>query len=224
MFWRSLPLVGMLSIVLIAGCLRPWLQYRRHGTFGVLLFRSGRRDQNVRDALLVGLVALLIGQAVALAVEPRALKFAVGRRDAPQGLLEVAGAVLLFGGIALMAAAQLNLGASWRIGIKEGDAPGLVVGRLYRFCRHPIYLGLLMAIAGYAALLPTGLSLALLAATYGGVRVQAAAEEAYLERTYGEAWRAYARRTGRLLLGLGRLSSPPLRTAIRGTNGGDVRP
>ena len=120
-------------------------------------------------------------------------------------LLQIAGAILLGGGIALLAAAQLNMGASWRIGIKEGDAPGLVTGGLYRFCRHPIYLGLLTALAGYTALLPTPLSLALLTAAYIGVRVQAAAEEAYLERTYGDTFRAYARRVGRFLPGLGRL-------------------
>jgi protein-S-isoprenylcysteine O-methyltransferase Ste14 len=96
------------------------------------------------------------------------------------------------------------MGASWRVGIKEGEAPGLVTGGLYRFCRHPIYLGLLTAIAGYTALLPTPLSLVLLAATYAGVRIQAAAEEAHLARTYGDAYRDYARRVGRFLPRLGR--------------------
>jgi protein-S-isoprenylcysteine O-methyltransferase Ste14 len=205
MFWRSLPLAGVLLIVLIATCIRPWLQYRRHGTFGLLLFRSGRLAQNVRDLLLLVLVAVLIGQAVAHVSGPRALRFLVGGPNAPHGLLQVAGAALMFGGIALLAAAQLNLGASWRMGIKEGEAPGLVVGGLYRLCRHPIYLGLLTAIGGYAAMLPTALSLALLAVAYVGVRAQAAAEEAYLVRTYGDAYHAYARRTGRLLPGLGRL-------------------
>jgi protein-S-isoprenylcysteine O-methyltransferase Ste14 len=81
----------------------------------------------------------------------------------------------------------------------------LVRSGLYRFCRHPIYLGLLTAIAGYTALLPTPLSLALLAATYVGVRLQAAAEEAYLDRTYGDAYRDHARRVGRFLPGVGRL-------------------
>jgi protein-S-isoprenylcysteine O-methyltransferase Ste14 len=115
----------------------------------------------------------------------------------------------LFAGIAFLAAAQLNLGASWRVGINENEAPGLVKSGLYRFCRHPIYLGLLTALAGYAALLPTLLSLVLLAAAYVGARAQAAAEEAYLRRTYGEAFDAYARRVGRFLPAIGKVSDPP---------------
>jgi protein-S-isoprenylcysteine O-methyltransferase Ste14 len=205
MLWRYLPLAGMGLIVLIAGCVRPWLQYRRHGTFGILLFRSGRSTQTLRDGTLVVLMALLIGQAAAAASSRHASSLLVAEQGSLHGPLQWAGALLLLGGIALLAAAQLNLGASWRIGIREGEAPGLVTSGLYRFCRHPIYLGLLAALAGYAALLPTLLSLALLAAAYAGVRVQAAAEEAYLDRAYGAAFRAYACRVGRFLPGIGRL-------------------
>lgn len=115
------------------------------------------------------------------------------------------GALLLFGGIALLIAAQLDLGASWRIGIEEGASPGLVTGGLYRFCRNPIFLALIVIVAGYALLLPTRLSLILLVGAYIGVRQQASAEEAYLMRTYGDSYRAYARRVGRFLPGLGRL-------------------
>jgi protein-S-isoprenylcysteine O-methyltransferase Ste14 len=203
MFWRYLPLLGVLLIVLIAGCVRPWLQWRRHGTFGVLLFRSGRWAQTLRDAALVVLVALLIGQAANTAFGRHAPNLLIAAIGPVGDALQVVGAILLFGGIALLAAAQLNLGASWRIGINEREAPGLVTGGLYRCCRHPIYLGLLTALAGYAALLPTRLSLVLLAAAYIGARIQTAAEEAYLDRAYGEAFRAYARRVGRFLPGIG---------------------
>ncbi len=202
---RYLPLAGVTLLVFITACVRPLLQLRRHGTSGVLLFRSGRPAQTARDVLLVALLALLIGQAAVAAMGRRALGLLVAEEGAAHGALQIAGAILLIGGIALLAAAQLNMGASWRIGIKEGDAPGLVTGGLYRLCRHPIYLGLLTALAGYTALLPTPLSLGLLAAAYAGARVQAASEEAYLERTYGEAFRTYAHRVGRFLPGVGRL-------------------
>lgn len=76
---------------------------------------------------------------------------------------------------------------------------------LYRFCRNPIYLALLIVVAGYALLVPTLLSLALLIGTYVGSRQQTLAEEAYLARVYGDAYRAYARCVGRFLPGIGRL-------------------
>ncbi|HWE22140.1 MAG TPA: isoprenylcysteine carboxylmethyltransferase family protein [Hyphomicrobiaceae bacterium] len=205
MSWRYLPLAGVVLIVVITACVRPWLQWRRHGTFGILLFRSGRLAQTVRDALLVVLIALLVGQAAAAAFNRRGPGLLTAGQGAIHDVLQVAGATLLFAGIAVLAAAQLNLGASWRVGIKEDEAPGLVQDGLYRFCRHPIYLGLLTALVGYTLLLPTALSLALLAAAYVGARMQAAAEEAYLRRTYGEAFDVYARSVGRFLPGVGQL-------------------
>jgi protein-S-isoprenylcysteine O-methyltransferase Ste14 len=54
-------------------------------------------------------------------------------------------------------------------------------------------------------MLPTVLSLVLLAGAYLGIRLQIAAEERYLKRAYGDAFRDYAGRVGRLLPGLGKL-------------------
>jgi len=194
---RFVPLAGVLLVAAIACCWRPWLQLRRHGTWGIILFRSASRGQLLRDALMVVLFVLLLGQAALVAVSSE---------EVAPSLMQVAGAIVMLGGIALLVAAQLDLGASWRIGIDEGAKPGLVTGGLYRFCRNPIFLALMIIVAGYALLLPTRLSLVLLAATIIGVSQQARAEEAYLLDTYGESYREYARRVGRFLPGTGKLS------------------
>jgi protein-S-isoprenylcysteine O-methyltransferase Ste14 len=157
----------------------------------------------VRDALMVVLASLLLGQAIAAAFWPEALDPWIAAHSS--AALRAAGAALMLGGIALLVAAQLDLGASWRIGIEEDAGPGLVTGGLYRFCRNPIFLALLVTVAGYAILLPTALSLALLIGLCVGLRQQAAVEEAYLLGAYGDAYRDYARRVGRFLPGFDKL-------------------
>jgi protein-S-isoprenylcysteine O-methyltransferase Ste14 len=205
MVWRFVPIFGVLLLAAIAACWRPWLQFRRYGTWGISLFRSGSRGQDLRDGMLLVLFVLLAGQAIVAAGQPDL--------PLPAGLVEranyepvrYAGAALMIAGLAFLVAAQLDLGASWRIGIEQQATPGLVTDGLYRFCRNPIYLALLIIVAGYALLIPTLLSLALLVGTYVGSRQQTSAEEAYLERVYGDAYRAYARRVGRFLPGIGLL-------------------
>jgi protein-S-isoprenylcysteine O-methyltransferase Ste14 len=170
----------------------------------VILFRSGRWGQHVRDAMLVAFTLVILAQAVIAAVSPAPVLPLIG--DDP--LMQVAGIACLFGGVILVVIAQLQMGASWRIGIDEGPAPGLVTGGLYRFCRNPIYIALLSVVLGYTLLLPTRLSVALLIGSIIAVWQQVRTEEAYLLRTYGEEFQEYARDVGRFLPF--RLSNPAL--------------
>jgi protein-S-isoprenylcysteine O-methyltransferase Ste14 len=80
-----------------------------------------------------------------------------------------------------------------------------VTGGLYRFCRNPIYLGMLTMVTGLTALEPTALSLLLALTIYWCIRTQTLEEEVYLERTYGHEFVAYAGRVGRFVPKLGRL-------------------
>lgn len=194
---RFVPLVGVLLLIALAFFWRPWLQYRRHGTWGVILFRGGSWGQRLRDATLVVFTLVVLGQAVVAAARPALV--------ADHILLQAAGIVLLFGGVALVVIAQLQMGVSWRIGIDEKAAPGLVTTGIFRFCRNPIYLAMIIVTAGYAQLLPTLLSFVLLAGTIVGMSTQARTEEAYLLETYGDSFRDYARRVGRFLPGIGKL-------------------
>ena len=205
MLWRHLPLAGILSVIVIAGVLRPLWQFVRHGSFGVFLFRRGGAGQKLRDALLFVLVTAYAAHALTGARQPHWVRLLVAENGPAYEALQVIGAGLIIGGVILFAVAQLNLGGSWRIGIDEGSKPGMVSGGLYSISRHPIYLGFLTVFTGYAAMLPTPLSLGLLLGAYVGFRTQASAEEAYMLRTYGAPYREYARRVGRFLPGVGRL-------------------
>ena len=199
-----LPLIG---VVLFLGvlCWRSWWQRRRYDSPGVLLFQSRRWPEKLRDALGVVLVLFLVGQAVTAAAWPKSLARLDSTYHPAAEIWQATGTVLLFGGIALLVIAQLNLGASWRIGIEEGSSPGLVTSGLYRFCRNPIFFAILIMLTGYTSLLPTRLSLVLLVGAFIGIRQQVLTEEAYLGRTYGDGYRAYARRVGRFVPGIGRL-------------------
>jgi protein-S-isoprenylcysteine O-methyltransferase Ste14 len=200
----GLPLIGVVLFLAVL-CWRSWWQRHRYGRPGLLLFRSRRWQDKLRDGLGVVLILLLVGQAVMAAASPKALVPLDATDHAAAEIWQVTGTVLMFAGIALLVVAQLNLGASWRIGIEEGSRPGLVTSGFYRFCRNPIFFAILIVLIGYTLLLPTRLSLALLVGAFIGIRQQVLTEEAYLSRAYGDAYRAYAQRVGRFMPRIGRL-------------------
>ena len=206
--FSDLPLAGVLLLAAIVFAWRPWLQRRRHGSWGIVLFKPGNRAQTARDTMMVVMFALLLGQAIVAARWPGALSLSEADLRAGPGVRHNLGAVLMTGGLVLLIAAQLGLGASWRLGIEEAARPGLVTGGLYACCRNPIFLALLAFLGGYTLLVPTLLSALVLAGGYVAIRQQIAAEELYLLRAYGDAYRDYARRVGRLVPGIGKW--PPL--------------
>jgi protein-S-isoprenylcysteine O-methyltransferase Ste14 len=205
MIWRFLPLAGLVLLAVVALGWRACWQRYRYGTWGIVLPRHGGLGRKLRASALVLAGIVLGGQAVMMAWWPASLRLLPLHHSPWLDILRGGGGLLMFGGLVWLVAAQLELGASWRIGIDEDARPGLVTSGLYRICRNPIYLGLLLVVAGYALMLPTLLSLVLLPGFYIGIRQQTSAEEAWLLRTYGDAYRDYARRVGRLVPGLGRM-------------------
>lgn len=197
---RYVPLIGVVLMIAIGVVWRSWLQRRRWGSWGFAMFRSRDPRHLLRDAAMLVLAIVLVAQAVELAVRPDGIAARMLTRP-----FDLAGAVALFGGVALMVWAQLDLGASWRIGIDEAATPGLVMDGLYTVSRNPIFLGMVTSLVGFALLVPTLLSVLMVVGTVVGIRAQVLEEEAYLRRTYGADYLAYAGRVGRFLPGIGRL-------------------
>jgi len=196
MLWRTLPLLETTVFVLVGMVWRAWLQARRTGHTGIMLFRGGGPVQALREVGLLLLVSAFLAQGVAVLI---------GGLDAAPASWAIVGTVLVVVGTTLMVMAQLDMGASWRVGIDETSKPGLVTTRWYAFCRNPIYLFMFVVFAGLALQLPTAFSAVLFVGLCVGVAWQVRHEEAFLERTYGEEFRAYARRVGRFVPWLGRL-------------------
>src|SRR2546428_6168167 len=146
MIWRWLPLAGVVVFLGVVGW-RLWWQRRRYGTRRVPLFQSPRWQDNLRDALGVVLVVPLSAQAI-MAARGLTSEGSGHLFDHPvDDVRHVGGTALLFGGLALLVVALLDLGVSWRIGIEEGSRSGLVTSGLYRVCRNPIFAAILLMLA-----------------------------------------------------------------------------
>ena len=116
MIERFLPLLGSLALA--------WMQSRRHGTWGIVLFRSQKLGENLRDGLALALFARLVGQAIVWARSLQTLR-PWGAEHSARVIWQASGAGLLLVGLAPLVTAQLQLGASWRIGLDESAGPGL---------------------------------------------------------------------------------------------------
>jgi protein-S-isoprenylcysteine O-methyltransferase Ste14 len=99
--------------------------------------------------------------------------------------------------------ARVSLGANWSGVVTLKDGHELISKGLYRWIRHPIYTGILLAMIGTAVIKGhlrgwVGF-LIVLAAFY----FKARREEGFLRQEFGEGFEEHARRTGMFLPKLG---------------------
>src|SRR5438874_728986 len=93
-------------------------QRRRHGTTGVMLFRTRGWAHRLRDAGHVGILVVTLVQTIIYAARSEILAMMSPVTLPVATQWQVIGAMMLVGGILLMSAAQFGMGKSWRIGIE----------------------------------------------------------------------------------------------------------
>ncbi|MGL4404674.1 MAG: methyltransferase family protein [Notoacmeibacter sp.] len=105
-------------------------------------------------------------------------------------LIAVAGAMLAF-------AAQVSMGASWRVGVHDDSVGALVSGGLYDFSRNPTFVGQGLLLVGMALAVPSIFTLLGALLFMVSAHTQVKSEEAALGRAYGNAYGQYLKRVPR---------------------------
>ena len=106
------------------------------------------------------------------------------------------GAALTVAGIAFAIWARRHLGRNWSgtVTIKEGHE--LIRSGPYQHIRHPIYTGILAALAGTAVLIGEVRALIAVALVVVGLTLKAAREESFLATEFGSSFEEYRRHSG----------------------------
>lgn len=154
-------------------------------------------DRYLESALAVGSSALVL-DVLANAVSPplvqEHLAISVLRTSARVGWF---GLSLVLVGLLVASAGVMSMTTAWRIGIDRDNPGPLVRTGMFRHIRHPIYAGMLLITSGMAMATADVLSIAVAAASWVGIPLQARIEEEFLGSTYGADYERYRASTGR---------------------------
>ena len=188
-------------LVLVAG-VRSYLHIRRTGAVPLALgVRRGSPEWWARSLGSLGLVFVVASPLAELAGVP---PIAVLDRQP----LRFAGVALVLLGIAGTVASQIAMGASWRADVDPDVRTELVTTGPFRVVRNPVLTATAATLVGLALMVPNVLAVIMLVFSLVSMHIQVRlVEEPYLERVHGDAYRLYARKTGRFLPGIGRFGA-----------------
>ena len=92
----------------------------------------------------------------------------------------------------------MQMSNSWRIGIDEQNKTDLITKGLFSISRNPIFLGMIICVAGLFLVIPNAISLCILVTTYIVIHIQIRLEEEFLKKQHGEQYISYQSKTRRL--------------------------
>jgi protein-S-isoprenylcysteine O-methyltransferase Ste14 len=159
--------------------------------------REGEPSKRVRRQriVLVVIVLVLFGTFFFL---PFADRRGIGVMMASQ-LVRWLGLGLCGLGFALMFWSRATLGRlySGEVTLKKGHR--LITAGVYRYIRHPVYLGIICSALGVAFLFRSWIGLTAMFPIVGGLLFRIKDEEALLHNAFGREWDAYHKRSWRLI-------------------------
>lgn len=192
MNWIPLTLFLLFFAVALVG--RSLLAWRRTGINPVVWPNDDSAEGYIARALHASTAMLLAGLGLhGAALDAGSLPWAGNHAAFATGVALFAIALLW------VVVAQLQMGASWRIGIDHARSTALVEHGLFRWSRNPIFLGMRVALLAALLMAPNALTLAAAVATELLMQLQTRLEEAHLSQLHGDAYRAYCARVNRWL-------------------------
>jgi len=194
-----LALVLYVVFAAVAFGWRTWVQWRQTGDTGLRLHAEAGTIQwwaklGFVAALVAGFAAPIAGLAGLDPIAPL-----------DNATVQIVGLALAVAGIVATTAAQIRMGASWRIGVDPAERTGLVTGGIFARVRNPIFTAMLVTALGLTLMVGNVISLTGLAALFAALEVQVRfVEEPYLRTVHGPDYERYTATAGRFLPGLGR--------------------
>lgn len=196
-----LSLVLLLVTITMVFAARGLWQYRRTGDTG---WRAPSRAVDPSQAGARAVMALAF--VMLLAAPILDLTGAVAAVFPDATTVRLVGLAVATLSAAAIVWAQLDLGASWRVGVDPDETTALVTTGAFAVVRNPIFTAMFGFVLGFVVAVPSAATVAGAVSAVWAVQWQVRRiEEPYLRRTHPVAYRDYAARTGRFLPGLGRL-------------------
>ena len=199
MIWLNfyLPLYLVLYMM-VAFVLPSYRTYKQTGINPITFGKTGNAHDYIGFVMKV-LIALLFIAVFIYSFSDKAYQYLVPISYLMKEVFMIVGLILIHLSLLWISVAQYQMSNSWRIGIDENNKTELITKGLFSYSRNPIFLGMIISVAGIFFILPNAITFFLILSTYIVIQIQIRLEEEFLKKQHGQEYLSYKQTTKRLL-------------------------
>jgi protein-S-isoprenylcysteine O-methyltransferase Ste14 len=192
-----LPLYLVVNL-LVTFVVPSYRVYRRTGIHPVTFGKTDNAHDYIGKMMKI-VTGLLVAVVLCFSFIKAAYQYTVPIRYLQREWSQMTGLLLMHISLVWIVVAQYQMSNSWRIGIDETNKTELVTSGVFSLSRNPIFLGMILSVAGMFLVIPNSLTLLLTMTSYILIQIQIRLEEAFLTKEHGEVYKVYRTKVHRLL-------------------------
>jgi len=188
----------LMAYLVVAFALPTYRTWKQTG-FNPITFGNTDTAHNYIGFVMKLLIGLLFMAVLFFSVGDHLYQYLVPVTYLQKEWLTVTGLLIIHVSLVWIAIAQFQMSTSWRIGINEANKTELKTKGLFSISRNPVFLGMIVSVAGLFFIIPNTITFFLTLTTYIIIQVQIRLEEEFLTRQHGGKYSNYKVTTKRLI-------------------------
>jgi len=193
---EKIYIVAFLFLYFIFVFIFPTIRVKRKTGINAYVFNNTDSLQDYIRKVLT-LINFLVFFIVLVNLFPLIYQYLIPVKWLEISTLKYTGFILIHLAFLWIVIAQVQMSNSWRVGIDLSIKTELKTKGLFSVSRNPVFLGMLITLAGIFLILPNAISLLVLVTSTLIFQVQIRLEEEYLTKKHGKPYVEYRKKVGR---------------------------
>lgn len=176
--------------------LYPTIRVKRKTGINAYVFNNTDSLQDYIRKVLT-LINFLVFFIVLINLFPLVYQYFIPVKWLEISILKYAGYILIHLAMLWVVIAEVQMSNSWRIGIDLTSKTELKTKGLFSVSRNPVFLGMLITLAGLCLILPNAITLLVFVSSTWIFQIQVRLEEEYLSKKHGRPYVDYSKKVRR---------------------------
>jgi len=176
--------------------LYPTIRVKRNTGINAYVFNNTDSLQDYIRKVLT-LINFLVFFIVLIHLFPIVYQYFIPVKWLEISFVKIIGFVLIHLALLWIIIAQVQMSNSWRVGIDLNTKTELKTQGLFSISRNPVFLGMLITLAGLFLILPNAITMLVLVSSTWIFQIQIRLEEEYLSKKHGKSYVDYSKKVRR---------------------------